>query len=416
MGITAAASLITFPTCFFGGQAIAGALMTMSIKVSENVAKAVATTVGGLVGSGVHSGAYVLQCEVDGRPIEPLGVVLSGFGGFFEGSSASYLGAKLVAAKFNPYKRVKTMKFSQDNHDVEVYKIPDGTAEAAALKELDAGPQLFPGRTPFAERSREWLTSFFGQRRNSVATGESVSVGRNSVWSFDDDLERGVDELARALAKEEKALSPLKTNWVRIMSTSNRAQKVLYRNGGKELLFLEHAEPSGFGAFDVNQYEAFARMITKLRLPPGVKPETITLLGCDVPQEFALNLQTTLSRQLQQKVTVKTLPFAEEGSRLAHRWATDNMWEHWQRIDDIQAFRKKHGSFYDYRLRTTPIDPTKPYLKSVISSSDESGVDVLVDSLRGAEMKENTDFWYTLFKTHTEDLPNHAIPVRAKNN
>ena len=97
MGITAAASLITFPTTFFGGQAVAGVLMQMSAKVSANVAKAVATTVGGLVGSGVHSGAYVLQCSVDGRPIEPLGVVLSGVGGFFEGTSAAYLGAKLVA-------------------------------------------------------------------------------------------------------------------------------------------------------------------------------------------------------------------------------------------------------------------------------------------------------------------------------
>merc|ERR1711971_394821 len=72
VGITAAASLITFPTTFFGGQAVAGVLMQMSAKVSANVAKAVATTVGGLVGSGVHSGAYVLQCSVDGRPIEPL--------------------------------------------------------------------------------------------------------------------------------------------------------------------------------------------------------------------------------------------------------------------------------------------------------------------------------------------------------
>ena len=122
VGLTAAASLITFPTCFFGGQAITGVLMQMSAKVSQNVAKAVATTVGGLVGGGVHSGSYVLQCEVDGKPIEPLGLVLSGVGGIFEGTSAAYLGAKLVVTKFNPNKGIKTMKLSQDNHNVEVFK------------------------------------------------------------------------------------------------------------------------------------------------------------------------------------------------------------------------------------------------------------------------------------------------------
>ena len=123
MGITAAASLITFPACFFGGQAITGALMTISTKVTENVAKCVATTVGLLVGSGVQSGAYVLQCEVNGRPIEPLSLVLSGVNGIFEGTSAAYLGAKLIVTKFNRFKGIKTTKFSQNNTNVEVYKL-----------------------------------------------------------------------------------------------------------------------------------------------------------------------------------------------------------------------------------------------------------------------------------------------------
>ena len=45
VGLTAAASLITFPTCFVGGQAVTGVLMQMSAKVSQNVAKAVALVI-----------------------------------------------------------------------------------------------------------------------------------------------------------------------------------------------------------------------------------------------------------------------------------------------------------------------------------------------------------------------------------
>ena len=81
-------------------------------------------------------GVYVLQqCEVDGRPVEPLCLVLSSIGGFFEGTSAAYLGAKIVPAKLNGYKTIKTIKFSQDNSN----KLPkDDSMEAAALKNIEA--------------------------------------------------------------------------------------------------------------------------------------------------------------------------------------------------------------------------------------------------------------------------------------
>ena len=71
-------------------------------KVSAKVAKAVASVAGGLAGSGIHSGSYVLQVKIQGKPIEPLGLVLSGIGGFFEGVGAAYLGAKLSQTKYIP--------------------------------------------------------------------------------------------------------------------------------------------------------------------------------------------------------------------------------------------------------------------------------------------------------------------------
>ena len=93
---------MTFPVCFLGGQAVAGALLHSSLEISEKAARAVASVVGGLAGSGVHTGFHVVQCEIEGRGLETFGLLLAGVGGFFEGSSAAYLAAKLVVKKINP--------------------------------------------------------------------------------------------------------------------------------------------------------------------------------------------------------------------------------------------------------------------------------------------------------------------------
>jgi len=412
VGITAAASLITFPTCFFGGQAIAGALMTISTKVTANVAKAVATTVGGLVGSGVHSGAYVIHCEVDGRPIEPLGLVLSGVGGFFEGTSAAYLGAKLVATKFNPNKGIKTSKFSQDKINVEVYKLPDESMEAAALKEIEAGTLVFPENTALTEMKASDLKRFkdlFGiKSKGSAATGDTVSVYRKSTWTIQrtikvaDEME-GVEALARGLELNPK--------WVRISSQSRKAQNVLFRNEGRDLLFLEHANRDGFGAFLTNEADAFARMIHKLKLPGGA-PSTVTLLGCDVPQEFALDLQNALFRRFGGNVTVKTLPFGDTGTLLELN--LDNTWNFWKKISDIDQFERAHPDVTPAMYKKA-IDPSKPYLsdeiqlKALITRGINSG------GLSEAEskiLKANTDFYAKMFHTTTSaELINHTVPV-----
>merc|ERR1711971_1338061 len=411
VGITAAASLITFPTTFFGGQAVAGVLMQMSAKVSANVAKAVATTVGGLVGSGVHSGAYVLQCSVDGRPIEPLGVVLSGVGGLFEGTSAAYLGAKLVVTKFNPYKGVKTMKFGQDNSNVEVWKLPDDSMEAAALKEIEAGTIDFPEGYAITEMKADNLKRFkelFGcgiKSEGSAATGDTVSAYRKSTWNifsgeiYVDDAIESVEVLGRALEVDPK--------WVRISSQSRKAQNVLFRNQGKDLLFLEHAGPSGYGAFNADEAADFARMVKGLKIPGGGAPSTVTLLGCDVPQDFALQLQDELFREFDRVVVrVKTLPFADEGTILARNLEI-NTWDYWKRIPDIDEFERVFPNFED-RLYRTPIDPQKPYLSDeVIMKSAFSMTEAEAEIL-----KANTNFYAKMFNTMTSvDLPNHAVFV-----
>ena len=97
--MAAAASLVTFPVCLVGGQAIAGVLI-QGAKLSTSAAKAVATVVGGMAGSGINQGFYVLHCEIEGTEPQTLGLVLSGVGGFLEGSTAAYLGAKLISQKF----------------------------------------------------------------------------------------------------------------------------------------------------------------------------------------------------------------------------------------------------------------------------------------------------------------------------
>ena len=404
MGITAAASLITFPTCFFGGQAIAGALMTMSTKVSENVAKAVATTVGGVVGSGVHSGAYVLQCEVDGKPIEPLGVVLNGVGGFFEGTSAAYLGAKLVATKFNNYKGIKTTKFSQDNTNVEVYKVHDEFEEA--LRRIDEGTEFFPENKPFSSSSSsEKLENVFGSPR-STGTASTVSLSRESTWVFDGEVQIGVETLAEALAEKAK--------WVRVSSQSKKVQNVLSRDGGRELLFLEHAGPGSYGAFKANEAEGFANMVTKLLkrdLELGKRPDTLTLLGCDVPREFALDLQSKLSKEFDHKVVVKTLPYADEGTRLLRRGPIkDATWLYRKKIRNLEEFEKMNPTLKGIIRR--PKNPKKPYL------TDDMKFDRKVYNMggKGNDMKErmdNTNFYINMFTTKTDKLPDFAEPVTS---
>jgi len=410
VGITAAASLITFPTCFLGGQAITGVLMTMSAKVSENVAKAVATTVGGVVGSGVHSGAYVLQCEVNGKPIEPVGVVLSGVGGFFEGTSAAYLGAKLVKTNFNSYEGIPITKFSHDNTHVEVWKLPDDSMEAAALKEIEAGTINFPEGNAITEMKASNLKRFkelFGcgiKSKGSAATGDTVSVYRQSTWTIAgridvDDAVESVEVLGRALKEDPK--------WVRISSQSRKAQNVLFRNKGKDLLFLEHAGPSGYGAFNADEAADFARMVKGLKIPGGGAPSTVTLLGCDVPQDFALQLQDELFREFDRVVVrVKTLPFADEGTILARNLEI-NTWDYWKRIPDIDEFERVFPNFED-RLYRTPIDPQKPYLSDeVIMKSAFSMTEAEAEIL-----KANTNFYAKMFNTMTSvDLPNHAVFV-----
>ena len=380
VGLTAAASLITFPTCFFGGQAITGVLMQMSAKVSQNVAKAVATTVGGLVGGGVHSGSYVLQCEVDGKPIEPLGLVLSGVGGIFEGTSAAYLGAKLVVTKFNPNKGIKTMKLSQDNHNVEVFKLSDETLEGP-------GPEFFPRRkVTITESQHEFL------RRSSIRTGGTVDITRKSVWAFDNTVEKGVKALAEALDVDPK--------WVRISSKSLKAQNVLFRSEAKELLFLEHAGPQGYGAFLANQGQDFADMVKKLKIPGGQTPKTVTLLGCDVPQDFALDLQIALSKEFDHRVVVKTLPFADEGTLLQIN--PSKTWNYWKKVDPTK-YRDQGSEIWDTILRT-PKDKNKPFLDPKMPLID---FDDNFDKLQ-----ENTNFWVKMFNTFTsQELPDHAVPV-----
>ena len=399
MGISAAASLITFPTCFFGGQAITSALITMSTKVTENVAKAVATTVGGLVGGGVHSGAYVLQCEVDGRPIEPLGLVLSGVGGIFEGSSAGYLGAKLVATKFNRYKGIKTLKFSQDNTNVEVFKVDDEFEEA--LGRIDAGTEFFPERKlganfPPTESQQEWLKTTLKRRPSvsTVSTGGTVKVGRESIWSVDDAVERAVGDLAEELAADSK--------WVRISKYDTKAQNVLFRNEGKELLFLEHAGPQRYGAFPADRADAFAHMVRKIKIPGDQTPSTVTLIGCDVPQQFAWDLQTNLTRLFNKTVKVHTLPFAEEGTLLS-RNPVLKTWNYYKKVVDPKQFQEKFldNDFWDLTVRR-PIDIDKPYLSPEMS---------LIDS-DFEKLFENTNFYMKMNHTFTaKELPNLTIPV-----
>ena len=88
--------------CFLGGQAVAGALLRSSVEISEKASRAVASVVGGLAGSGIHTGFHVVQCEIEGRSLETFGLLLAGVGGFFEGASTAYLAAKLVFKKINP--------------------------------------------------------------------------------------------------------------------------------------------------------------------------------------------------------------------------------------------------------------------------------------------------------------------------
>jgi len=397
VGITAAASLITLPTCFFGGQAITGVLMTMSAKVTENVAKAVATTVGGIVGSGVHSGAYVLQCEVNGKPIEPLGVVLSGVGGFFEGTSAAYLGAKLVTTKFNSYKGIKTTKFSQDNTKVEVFKVHDEFEEA--LRRIDEGREFFPENKPFSlSSSSERLGKVFGSPR-STGTASTVSLGRESTWVFDTDVQKGVNTLAEGLAEKAK--------WVRVSSQSRKVQNVLSRDGGRDLLFLEHSGPGGYGAFKSNEAEGFANMVKKMLkrdLELGKRPDTLTLLGCDVPREFALDLQSKLSEEFDHKVLVKTLPYADESTRLTRLGPIDDAtWSYGKKIENLEEFEKMNPTLEGtMRLRK---DPKKDYLR-------QGGRGKFKNS-KFRQLADNTDFFITMFTTKTDKLPEFAEPVTS---
>ena len=300
------------------------------------------------------------------------------------------------------------MKFGQDNSNVEVWKLPDDSMEAAALKEIEAGRLVFPEGTALTEMKASNLKRFkelFGiKSKGSASTGDTVSVYRKSTWTIrgrinvDDGVE-GVKALGEALEVDPK--------WVRISSQSRKAQNVLFRNKGRDLLFLEHAGPGGYGAFNADEAADFARMVRKLKIPGGDAPSTVTLLGCDVPQSFALKLQDELLNEFGQMVRVKTLPFADEGTILARNLDIGNTWDYWKKIPDITEFERLRPDFSD-RLYRTAIDPRKPYLSEKMSMQELMQLSP-ADEMR---LKANTNFHVKMFNTTTSaDLPNHAVFV-----
>lgn len=94
VGFAAGTSLITFPTCFFGGQAVTAALI-QGAKLSVNTAKGVAIAVASLTGAGIHEGSCFVKCSVEGRDPEVIELVLNGIGGMLEGGGAAYLGIRV---------------------------------------------------------------------------------------------------------------------------------------------------------------------------------------------------------------------------------------------------------------------------------------------------------------------------------
>lgn len=86
--------MITFPTCFFGGQAITSALI-QGARLSVNTAKGVAIAVASLAGAGIHEGSCFVKCSVEGRDPEVIELVLNGIGGMLEGGGAAYLGIRV---------------------------------------------------------------------------------------------------------------------------------------------------------------------------------------------------------------------------------------------------------------------------------------------------------------------------------
>ena len=144
-----------------------------------------------------------------------------------------------------------------------------------------------------------------------------------------------------------------------------------------------------------------------LEIPGGDAPSTVTLLGCDVPQSFALKLQDELYSEFGQLVRVKTLPFAEEGTLLARNLDIGNTWDYWKKIPDINEFQRLRPDFED-RLYRTAIDPRKPYLSEKMSVQEMMGLSP-ADEMR---LKANTNFYVKMFDTTTSaNLPNHAVFV-----
>jgi len=250
----------------------------------------------------------------------------------------------------------------------------------------------------------------WNQIRGVSSHWDTVSVYRKSTWNifsgdiYVDDAIESVEVLGRALEGDQK--------WVRISSQSRKAQNVLFRNKVRDLLFLEHAGPSGYGAFNADEAADFARMVKGLKIPGGGPPSTVTLLGCDVPESFALQLEDELNKlfsEFGEMVRVKTLPFAEEGTILSRNLdAGGNTWDYWTRILDYDEFERVHPNFEDY-IKKTPIDPQKPYL------SDEVIMKSLMSGMTEAEekiLKANTNFYVKMFNTTTSvNLPNHAVFV-----
>ena len=305
---------------------------------------------------------------------------------------------------FNSYEGIPTTKFSQDNTHVEVFKVHDEFEEA--LRRIDEGTEFFPESKPFSSSS-ERLGKVFESPR-STGTASTVSLSRESTWVFDGAVKKGVDDLAEGLAEKAK--------WVRVGSQSQKVQNVLSRNGGRDLLFLEHANPGSYGAFKADEAEGFANMVTKL-LKKDIeigkpryqdRPDTLTLMGCDVPREFALDLQSKLSKEFDHKVIVKALPYSDESTRLTRLGPiNDATWSYRKKIENLAEFERMNPTL-EGTIRV-PKDHKLPYL-------GEKQFDRKVYNMRGNAMKpamDNTDFFINMFTTKTANLPEFAEPVTS---
>lgn len=240
-------------------------------------------------------------------------------------------------------KQLKQNEFLPQNYKkrlAEVSEIPDdhvvnrnGALTAANLKKLSGGPQSTPRKTGvFGGMGSEASSSATSSAssvlsRISANSGSEIQYPGSNKGTFEF---RATEKLAQKLGLRVKYLKLTKK------AVAPGGEKgILVLGNGQDIVLLQHASNGVSGKFGPFSNYSPRQIFDTLRKAVNAETRTINLLGCDVSQELALQLEN-MYRSYGFDIKVNTLPKGAPGAYYLYI-DPDNNWFRYYR-QECQRF------------------------------------------------------------------------------